>query len=218
MIIAGQIDPKTAGLLLYALQTASFNLKKTRFEPRIRTVVLNPGDVADSVLDADLWADEDEEDEQEPDEEETEEAETEDDDELEGGEELQVPTQKTARRWKAKTRSPPESSPAPHLRASSDATSTASRLPNRVATLPPMNPKLSTSPASFAASPSTCARSVGEGMPHPCVFPTQVEKFIFDKLKLRKIFAIWIGGSYCTISVSVVDSLVEPAVAVTLSV
>ena len=33
LIVAGQIEGKTAGLLLYALQTASFNLQRTNFAP-----------------------------------------------------------------------------------------------------------------------------------------------------------------------------------------
>src|SRR5512143_1422917 len=33
LLLTNQIDPKTAGLLLYALQTASANLKHTSFEP-----------------------------------------------------------------------------------------------------------------------------------------------------------------------------------------
>jgi hypothetical protein len=33
MILAHRIDRKTAGLLLYALQTAAYNLKRTQFEP-----------------------------------------------------------------------------------------------------------------------------------------------------------------------------------------
>ena len=37
LILSGQLDPKTASLLLYALQTASSNLGRTNFEPVIKT-------------------------------------------------------------------------------------------------------------------------------------------------------------------------------------
>jgi hypothetical protein len=70
LILTAQIEPKTASLLLYALQTASCNLRSTRFEPRIHQVVLNPRDAADIPLDCDAWDDEDfEEEEDEEDEE-----------------------------------------------------------------------------------------------------------------------------------------------------
>ncbi len=43
LILARQIDPKMAGLLLYALQTASVNLRHTELEPRPRErVVIDP--------------------------------------------------------------------------------------------------------------------------------------------------------------------------------
>src|ERR1700724_855290 len=35
LILNGQVDPKTAGLLLYALQTASSNLSRINFEPAV---------------------------------------------------------------------------------------------------------------------------------------------------------------------------------------
>ncbi len=72
LILTGQIEHKTASLLLYALQTASSNLRSTKFEPRMHQVVLNPRDAADIPLDCDAWDDEDfdeeEEEEAEPDE------------------------------------------------------------------------------------------------------------------------------------------------------
>ena len=73
LILTGQIEHKTANLLLYALQTASFNLSRTKFEPRIHQVVLNPRDAADVPLNCNAWDDEDFEDEEEaePDEVET---------------------------------------------------------------------------------------------------------------------------------------------------
>src|SRR2546427_11426987 len=43
LLISHQIDHKTAGLLLYALQTASFNLHRTDFEPVVKTkIVIDP--------------------------------------------------------------------------------------------------------------------------------------------------------------------------------
>ena len=76
LILTGQIEHKTASLLLYALQTASSNLRSTKFEPRMHQVVLNPRDAADIPLDCNAWDDEDfdedeEEEEAEPDEVET---------------------------------------------------------------------------------------------------------------------------------------------------
>ena len=67
MTLAGELDTKKAGLLLYALQTASFNLRHTNFEPLMHNVVLDPHDAADSLLGEQLWCDEDfeEEDEEE---------------------------------------------------------------------------------------------------------------------------------------------------------
>jgi len=90
LLVAGQLDSKTAGLLLYALQTASANLPRTRFEPLIHEVILDPRSVADTPLGMDPWDDdefeEEEEDEEEEDEEE-EEAEEEEDDEDEAEQE-----------------------------------------------------------------------------------------------------------------------------------
>jgi hypothetical protein len=61
------LDAKTAGLLLYALQTASSNLRRTNFEPSMHNVVLDPRSVGDIPLGAHAWDDEDfeEEDDQE---------------------------------------------------------------------------------------------------------------------------------------------------------
>jgi hypothetical protein len=50
LITVGQIDSKQAGLLLYALQTASANLKHLSFEPNWRKIVVNPRAVANSPL------------------------------------------------------------------------------------------------------------------------------------------------------------------------
>jgi len=64
LLVAQQIDHKTASLLLYALQTASSNLRMTRFEPQHHDVVLDPRTVGDTPLDSNLWDDEDFEDEE----------------------------------------------------------------------------------------------------------------------------------------------------------
>jgi hypothetical protein len=70
LLVAQQIDHKTASLLLYALQTASTNLRMTDFKPHRHEVVLDPRDVGDTPLNSDIWNDEDFE--EEKDEEETE--------------------------------------------------------------------------------------------------------------------------------------------------
>ena len=76
LLIAGQIEGTTAGLLLYALQTASANLQRTRFEPYRNDVVIDPADVGDTPLGSSIWEDSDFENEQEEDEPEEEEHET----------------------------------------------------------------------------------------------------------------------------------------------
>ncbi len=66
LLLTGQIEHKTASLLLYALQTASTNLRQTNFKPWIHEVVLDPRDVSESVLNqTHLWDDEDFEEEEE---------------------------------------------------------------------------------------------------------------------------------------------------------
>jgi hypothetical protein len=65
LILSGQLDPKTAGLLLYALQTASSNLSRTNFEPVIKTrVVIDPRTVDQTPLGEDPWCEEDFEEEE----------------------------------------------------------------------------------------------------------------------------------------------------------
>ncbi len=59
LIVAGQIDHKTAGLLLYALQTASAVLPRLRFDPFIHDVVLDPKTVNETPLSAHIWEDSD---------------------------------------------------------------------------------------------------------------------------------------------------------------
>jgi len=55
LILAKQLAP-TAGLLLYGLQTAALNLKRTRFELLNQTdVVIEPRSVADNPLGEHAW-------------------------------------------------------------------------------------------------------------------------------------------------------------------
>jgi len=66
LLLTGQIEHKTASLLLYALQTASANLRQADFKPYRHDVILDPRDAADSLLDeTHLWKDEDFEKEEE---------------------------------------------------------------------------------------------------------------------------------------------------------
>jgi hypothetical protein len=59
LVITGQIDGKTTGLLLYALQTASANLPRVRFDPFMHDVVLDPKTVNETPLSAHVWEDSD---------------------------------------------------------------------------------------------------------------------------------------------------------------
>src|SRR5277367_612467 len=62
LLVSGQLDHKTASLLLYALQTASTNLRLTTFSPRTNNVILDTRDVAETRLDSHIWNNEDFED------------------------------------------------------------------------------------------------------------------------------------------------------------
>jgi hypothetical protein len=64
LILSGQVDPKTAGLLLYALQTASSNLSRINFEPIETRVVIDPRTVDQTPLGEDPWCAEDFEEEE----------------------------------------------------------------------------------------------------------------------------------------------------------
>lgn len=56
LLLAGQIEHKTASLLLYGLQTASFNLRLTNFEPRRKhEVVIDPNTVDETPLGEPVW-------------------------------------------------------------------------------------------------------------------------------------------------------------------
>jgi hypothetical protein len=71
LLLSRQIEHKTASLLLYALQTASANLRRTHFDPSMHDVILDPRDAAITPLDYHAWEDhefEDEEDDEESDE------------------------------------------------------------------------------------------------------------------------------------------------------
>src|ERR1700757_1258676 len=60
LLLTGQIEHKTASLLLYPRQTASTNLRQTNFKPFVHEVILDPRDVCNSPLDeTQLWDDED---------------------------------------------------------------------------------------------------------------------------------------------------------------
>jgi hypothetical protein len=62
LILARQLDPKIAGLLLYALQTASLNLRQMKLEPvHLESVVIDPRAVADNGVGDDAWCEEEEE-------------------------------------------------------------------------------------------------------------------------------------------------------------
>lgn len=64
-LLAHQIDHKTASLLLYALQTASSNLQRTRFDPNEHDIILDPRDAAITPLNYRAWEDEEFEEEEE---------------------------------------------------------------------------------------------------------------------------------------------------------
>jgi hypothetical protein len=56
-LILQDIDHKTAALLLYALQTASMNLKRTSLEPELPTqVVIDRESVANRPIGASAWS------------------------------------------------------------------------------------------------------------------------------------------------------------------
>jgi len=59
LILTGLIDGKNAGLLLYALQTASSNLPRTNFQPHRHEVILDPKTVGEAQLGSHIWEDED---------------------------------------------------------------------------------------------------------------------------------------------------------------
>ena len=72
LLVSQQIEPKTASLLLYALQTASSNLRMTDFKPYLHDVILDPREARNSCLGETIWEDDDFEEEDEEEEEEPE--------------------------------------------------------------------------------------------------------------------------------------------------
>src|SRR2546429_4634484 len=56
MIVCRQVDTKAAGLLLYALQIASANLRRTRFEPSHRNVTVDLFRVPERVIGDEAWS------------------------------------------------------------------------------------------------------------------------------------------------------------------
>ncbi len=68
LLASGQLDPKTAGLLLYALQTASSNLRHTSFEPdEVTDVVIDRDTMDETCVGCAQWMEADFEDEEEED-------------------------------------------------------------------------------------------------------------------------------------------------------
>ncbi|HEX6824019.1 MAG TPA: hypothetical protein VF123_18305 [Candidatus Sulfotelmatobacter sp.] len=67
LVLHHDVDYKTAGLLLYALQTASSNLRQTKFEAFRHDVILDPRHAADTSLGQKIWEDEDFEEDQDDD-------------------------------------------------------------------------------------------------------------------------------------------------------
>jgi hypothetical protein len=65
LLLSRQIEHKTASLLLYALQTASTNLRLTNFNPSQHDIILDPRDAAITPLNYRAWEDEEFEDEEE---------------------------------------------------------------------------------------------------------------------------------------------------------
>src|SRR3989442_666169 len=56
MIVCRQVDTKSAGLLFYALQIASANLRRTRFEPYHRNVTVDLFRVPERVIGDEAWS------------------------------------------------------------------------------------------------------------------------------------------------------------------
>src|SRR5207237_633475 len=56
MIVCRQVDTKSAGLLLYALQIASTNLRRTGFEPYHRNVTVDLFRVPERVIGDEAWS------------------------------------------------------------------------------------------------------------------------------------------------------------------
>ena len=98
LLLTGQIEHKTASLLLYALQTASTNLRLTDFKPFVHEVILDPRACRrEPARQTHLWNDEDFEDEEE-------EELDEDEQEIEKKVEEAAEKARLVARWEAKKR------------------------------------------------------------------------------------------------------------------
>ncbi len=87
LLLAGQIEHKTAALLLYGLQTASGNLRKADFEAYPPRVVIDPDNVDQTLMGEKLWENSDFDDTEEEDgDEEDDEEEDDEDEEADGAE------------------------------------------------------------------------------------------------------------------------------------
>jgi hypothetical protein len=99
LLITHQIEHKTASLLLYALQTASSNLKELRLEIYWEEHIVDPREVANSRIGKHLWFEaecEEEEDEEEEEDDEESEEDDEETDEEEGDGKAETPAAKAA--------------------------------------------------------------------------------------------------------------------------
>ena len=56
MIVCRQVDTKSAGLLLYGLQIASANLRRTQFEPYHRNVTVDLFRVPERIIGDEAWS------------------------------------------------------------------------------------------------------------------------------------------------------------------
>ncbi len=60
LLASGQMDSKIAGLLLFALQTASYNLRRTTFEPMfVKDVVIDRRTIDQTCIGGNQWSEED---------------------------------------------------------------------------------------------------------------------------------------------------------------
>jgi hypothetical protein len=60
LLASGQMDSKIAGLLLFALQTASYNLRRTSFEPSyVKDVVIDRHTIDQTCIGGHQWSEED---------------------------------------------------------------------------------------------------------------------------------------------------------------
>ena len=109
MLASGRMDHKTAGLILYALQTAAVNLRQADFEPNdVSDVVIDRDTVAATCINGPQWCEEDfdDEDDEEVEGEEDGEEENEDEDEEEGDEEDENENENEKTRKRVTTRPP----------------------------------------------------------------------------------------------------------------